>query len=135
MGTLDKRVAEMQQMHQNAAQSREGYRQAFIAQTGLMPNQVAMLYGEELVEEGGHILKRFKVRYVPHDIADELRELESQIEQLTLKNCAMQMVIAPLSVKAGISDEAVIELLKAAEGELVDAADGNLRKLSGCEQT
>jgi hypothetical protein len=109
-----------------AAQSQEGYRQAFLAQTGLKPHEVAMLYGEELVEEGGHIMKRFKVRFVTLTVADEIGQLQEEIELLTRKNCALQMVLAPLSVKAGISDGAVVELLRSAEAQIIGTAGNEI---------
>jgi hypothetical protein len=107
-----------------AREVREKYRMAFLAQTGLSPSEVVMLYGEEIVEEHGHLCKKFKVRFIPQSLSKEIKELQNQVAFLAQKNHAMQLVLSPLSIRAGISEDQLMELLEAAEQEVISGANG-----------
>jgi hypothetical protein len=108
-----------QLLHRLASPSKQGYLDAFLAQTGLQPQQATMMYGEEIVEERGHLCKKFFVRYVPQDTADEIKGLMADCEGLQVKNMALQMVLAVVSAKTNLSNEQVVELLQAAEAQIL----------------
>ena len=119
MGQLNPAANNLMRQAQLITQRRQMYLEAFLAKTGLQPNEACMLYGEEIIEQAGKLMKQFKVRFVRHNVAEELATLENQVADLSLKNHAMQMVISVLATKADVSSEKLVELLQMAEKDLL----------------
>ena len=119
MGELNPKMNSLMQQTQLIEQRRRIYLEAFLAKTGLHPDQACMLYGEEIIEQAGKLFKQFKVRFVRHDVAEELATMENEVAAMGVKNNAMQMVLAVLATKADVSSEQLVELLQTAEKDLL----------------